>query len=55
MSDATEMGRGRDAGDEGGMMLICRELERQVDAARRRNRRAEQVVATAHHLLPESP
>jgi hypothetical protein len=31
------------------------ELERQVEAAKRRNRRAEDVVATAHHLLPESP
>ena len=28
-----------------------RELERQVDGARSRNRRAEGVVATAQHLM----
>ena len=31
-----------------------RELERQVEAARRRNQRAEGVVASAQHLLPDS-
>ena len=30
-----------------------RELEKHVDAARQRNRRAENVVATASHLLPD--
>ncbi|RSH89332.1 hypothetical protein EHS25_002444 [Saitozyma podzolica] len=32
-----------------------RDLEKQVEQARRRNQRAEGVVATAAHLLPQSP
>lgn len=32
--------------------LTCRELERQVDFAKRRNTKAEGIVATASHLMP---
>ena len=33
---------------------MLRELERQVDSAKKRNNRAEGVVATAAHLMPRS-
>jgi hypothetical protein len=36
------------------MALIIRELERQVDSARRRNAKAEGIVATASHLMPSN-
>lgn len=34
--------------------MILRELEKQVDSAKRRNSRAEGVVAQATHLMPRS-
>ena len=35
-------------------LLTNRELERQLDSAKRRNQRAEGVVASAAHLLPHA-
>lgn len=35
-------------------VLTNRELERQVDSARRRNTKAEGIVATASHLMPSN-
>ena len=35
------------------VLMVGRELEIQVDQARRRNQRAEGVVAQAAHLLPQ--
>lgn len=32
--------------------IYCRELKKQVQEARKRNQRAEGVVASAAHLLP---
>ena len=34
------------------MLISSRDLEKQVDSAKRRNQKAEGIVATANHLLP---